>query len=213
MQTAIRIADDLASVGLIPFVPNLYFSWEAQYPRDDQEFWMGQCLQWVSACDCVLRIPGESAGADREVMFASDNGIPVYHRLDELLVATRDGVVGKAGGQPFLREFQAEVSAWLDKQPFGNPPIAHHSLLGVGEEVGELMHAHLKAEQGIRLTPEAARDKKADAIGDIMVYLCGYCRAEGLDMHNAYLRAWSEVKERDWSANPINGTVPDDSAA
>jgi hypothetical protein len=35
-------------------------------------------------CDAVLRLPGESKGADQDVKIAQELGIPVYHALDEV---------------------------------------------------------------------------------------------------------------------------------
>jgi hypothetical protein len=35
-------------------------------------------------CDAVLRLPGDSTGADNDVRIAHDRGIPVYHSIDEL---------------------------------------------------------------------------------------------------------------------------------
>jgi len=35
-------------------------------------------------CDAVLRLPGESRGADQDVAIAEGRGIPVYHRLAEV---------------------------------------------------------------------------------------------------------------------------------
>lgn len=35
-------------------------------------------------CDAVLRLPGESRGADQDVAIAQARGIPVYHSLDEI---------------------------------------------------------------------------------------------------------------------------------
>lgn len=35
-------------------------------------------------CDAVLRLPGESRGADQDVEIARRRGIPVYHSLDEV---------------------------------------------------------------------------------------------------------------------------------
>lgn len=34
--------------------------------------------------DAVLRLPGESAGADQDVEIARERGIPVYHALEEV---------------------------------------------------------------------------------------------------------------------------------
>jgi hypothetical protein len=35
-------------------------------------------------CDAVLRLPGESRGADQDVAIAQSRGIPVYDSLDEV---------------------------------------------------------------------------------------------------------------------------------
>lgn len=38
-------------------------------------------------CDAVLRLPGESAGADKDVAIAHERGLPVYRSLDEIPAA------------------------------------------------------------------------------------------------------------------------------
>jgi len=35
-------------------------------------------------CDAVLRLPGDSAGADKDVEIALERGLPVYRSLDEI---------------------------------------------------------------------------------------------------------------------------------
>jgi hypothetical protein len=35
-------------------------------------------------CDAVLRLPGESTGADQDVAIAEARGLPVYHRLEDV---------------------------------------------------------------------------------------------------------------------------------
>jgi hypothetical protein len=35
-------------------------------------------------CDAVLRLPGESTGADQDVAIARQRGLPVYHRLADV---------------------------------------------------------------------------------------------------------------------------------
>ena len=35
-------------------------------------------------CDAVLRLPGESTGADNDVRIARERGLPVYHSIDEV---------------------------------------------------------------------------------------------------------------------------------
>jgi len=46
--------------------------------------WIKMHLEWVSVCDCVLRLPGKSTGADGEVEHAVKNKIPVFNSIEEL---------------------------------------------------------------------------------------------------------------------------------
>jgi len=93
---------------------------------------------------------------------------------------------------------------WVDHNFPGQP--SWQPLLGIGEEVGELMHAHLKAEQGIRgVMRVSASALKEDALGDIFIYMMSYANAEGLNLESCILKAWSQVRERDWIAYPETG--------
>ena len=38
----------------------------------------------LAHCDAVLRLPGESTGADRDVEIARERGLPVYDRLEDI---------------------------------------------------------------------------------------------------------------------------------
>lgn len=38
----------------------------------------------LSRCDAVLRLPGESTGADQDVAIARERGLPVYHHIQEV---------------------------------------------------------------------------------------------------------------------------------
>lgn len=49
--------------------------------------WMGMDLPLVEVCDALLRLPGESKGADNEVAHARLHNIPVFHDLDSLVAA------------------------------------------------------------------------------------------------------------------------------
>jgi len=48
----------------------------------DHATWLEQDLPWVAASDMVLRLPGESKGADMETEFARERGIPVLSPSD-----------------------------------------------------------------------------------------------------------------------------------
>ena len=40
----------------------------------------------LAHCDAVLRLPGESRGADQDVAIARQRGLPVYYRLEDIPV-------------------------------------------------------------------------------------------------------------------------------
>jgi hypothetical protein len=50
-----------------------------------QEDWYGMDLPIVERCDCVLRLPGESTGADTETAHAAKHNVPVFHSVGALL--------------------------------------------------------------------------------------------------------------------------------
>lgn len=104
-----------------------------------------------------------------------------------------------------LRAFQAAHKLWLQRNFPGQTP--HQALLGMVEEVGELAHAHLKAEQGIR-TNENLEAQVMDAIGDIFIYAASYCNTNNLDLASCLEDAWEEVKDRDWRTYPETGRPP-----
>ncbi len=83
INTAISIADILAEDGFIPYIPILTHFWHLVSPHP-WEFWVEYDAQLLPMFDCVLRIPGESAGADREVAQAIELGIPVFYTISDL---------------------------------------------------------------------------------------------------------------------------------
>ena len=102
-----------------------------------------------------------------------------------------------------LDKIQQEHKEWAQKN-FPDAP-AWHSLLGIGEEVGELMHAFLKQEQGIRGTHQEHEDAKKDAIGDIIIYMLHFCNYHNWSLLDIIDETWEEVKQRDWTKNKENG--------
>ena len=41
-------------------------------------------VRLLQHCDAVLRLPGESRGADQDVAIAQQRGLPVYHQLADI---------------------------------------------------------------------------------------------------------------------------------
>jgi len=102
-----------------------------------------------------------------------------------------------------LNELQRHVKQWTDYNFPDSKP--HHPLLGIGEEAGELMHAHLKAEQGIRGDVAKHKAQAEDAIGDLLIYLADYCNRMGYDLEQCLTETWSRVRQRDWKKNTETG--------
>lgn len=75
------------------------------------------------------------------------------------------------------------------------------------KSTGSLDHAHLKGEQGIRHSPEEILKMKADAVGDIVIYLADYCAQNGLDLGECVQTTWDQVKQREWTKNRETGNV------
>ncbi len=82
------IADQLAGLGFLPYPPlyALFWNFLSPHPKD---FWIRFDLEWILRCDALLRLPGESKGADNEVAYAKEHGIPVYYSIEELLDAQK----------------------------------------------------------------------------------------------------------------------------
>lgn len=70
--------DVMVDEGLvIPIAPHLTLLWHLVSPRP-LDFWYAYDLATLARCDAVLRLAGESSGADHEVVFARSRGIPVF---------------------------------------------------------------------------------------------------------------------------------------
>lgn len=81
---ALKIAQDLACKDFIPFVPHLYHFWKIVIPNSE-EFFLELDMRWLESCDALLRIPGESFGADREIERARQLEIPVLFSVSSVI--------------------------------------------------------------------------------------------------------------------------------
>jgi len=84
VRNAYEAATRLADAGVAPFVPHHTHFWHLLFPRAYED-WLKLDLAFLPCCDAVLRLPGESPGADTEVRKARALGIPVFENLDLLL--------------------------------------------------------------------------------------------------------------------------------
>ena len=83
VRRALEAADMLLKFGYIPFVPHLFHQWHGLSPKTYKQ-WAEMGKIFLERCDSVLRLPGESPGADEEVELALSLGKPVYYGLDDI---------------------------------------------------------------------------------------------------------------------------------
>lgn len=83
---AIHVGQVLLERGYAPMVPHLSHYWHEQLPNP-YDAWLELDVAWVLVADAVLRMPGESSGADEEVALARAHGIPVFETWQELVAA------------------------------------------------------------------------------------------------------------------------------
>lgn len=91
VRSAIEAADAIMDSGHWPYVPHLAHFWHQQCPRDFED-WLSLDFHWLGLCSALVRLPGESSGADREVRFAQANNIPVFFGLESFLKSARNGI-------------------------------------------------------------------------------------------------------------------------
>jgi hypothetical protein len=83
VKVQLDVADQLMTLGFSPYVPLLTHFQHIAHPRPYAD-WCRQDDAWIPCCDYLLRLPGESKGADREVELAASLGIPVFTSIDEI---------------------------------------------------------------------------------------------------------------------------------
>lgn len=84
---------ELIAEGFAPLVPQLTCFMGGDTPSIvvsgtsncgvDHSVWLDVDLPWVGIADLVLRLPGESKGADMEVAHAIKMGVPVVYSVQE----------------------------------------------------------------------------------------------------------------------------------
>ena len=76
-RAAYIAAAELMAAGHEPFVPHLSFPIHMLAPQE-YERWMQWDFAWLAQCEAILRLDGESPGADREVAEAERLGLALY---------------------------------------------------------------------------------------------------------------------------------------
>lgn len=98
-----------------------------------------------------------------------------------------------------LRQYQDAVAAWQRQRfPEESQDDCIPPLLGLMEELGELARAVLKQRQNIRMTREEWEAKGQDAVGDILIFLLGFCNRRGWNLEEILRQTWAEVRKREY---------------
>lgn len=84
-RRAIETGMELWATGqVVPLIPHLSLLSNFVHPMPETD-WYAFDLDLLEHCDAVLRIPGESKGADREVERARELGLPVFETVDAVV--------------------------------------------------------------------------------------------------------------------------------
>lgn len=92
---AIKFAAALCDLDYIhhPFVPHLTLLWHMVTPRP-LEYWYEFDMHMLSVCETIVRLPGESTGADAEMEQAERWGIKEVSFYDMPWIARREWTGG-----------------------------------------------------------------------------------------------------------------------
>lgn len=115
VKNQLDIADKLMNNGFAPFVPLFSHFQHMAHPRHYTD-WIKLDLEWIESCDCVLRLEGESTGADGEVEYAKKLGIPVFFATIE----TIDSVINNEIKYYFTKYFPLSESTKIKNKNNNN---------------------------------------------------------------------------------------------
>ena len=112
LHNGIKVGDELLKIGVHPFIPHLYdftkivtgvdHPWETMLTMDEN---------WITACDLLVALPGQSKGKEREIAFAQARHIPVV-RLDDNSIYDPWDVHLNYGLRDFLNDWNSELEKW-----------------------------------------------------------------------------------------------------
>lgn len=86
-------ANILIDKGFAPYAPLWSHYLHLRNPKDYYT-WLKLDMEWLRQCDFLLRLPGESSGADAEEKEATRLGIPICYDIDALCKLTE--IMGNA---------------------------------------------------------------------------------------------------------------------
>ena len=73
-----------ATLGQMAYNPLLSHFQHLVIPHNDVGYWYAKDIDWLKMCDGILRLEGESHGADEEVRVARELGMTVFYSVFEI---------------------------------------------------------------------------------------------------------------------------------
>ena len=135
VHRAIEACCELVQAGYAPFCPHLTY-----YVDNCDELGYGNWLEvdeaWVVVADAVLRLSGESQGADRECKLAIGMGIPVFYSIEAM-----------QSGDP---DIMSVYKTSKPKNGINDAPLKWNPALGdprFHRLIDELLRLHIKKAQ------------------------------------------------------------------
>ena len=96
VSVAMEAGINIMREGGTPYIPHLDFTMAVAHPHITREEYLAWDFAIIERCDALLRLPGESDGADREVAHAEAHGVTVFHDKGELGGWLKERTYGRA---------------------------------------------------------------------------------------------------------------------
>ena len=84
VRRQLEVANELMDIECCPIVPLFTHFQHMMFPRPYED-WMAIDMEKIKGCDYLMRLEGESSGADREVEFAKSLGIRVVRSVQDII--------------------------------------------------------------------------------------------------------------------------------
>jgi hypothetical protein len=83
VRAAMEAGNKILELGHTPIVAVLTHFWHIVFPKPYDE-WLRIDKEMLKVCNAVLRLPGESKGADQEEALALMLNIPIYYNIEDI---------------------------------------------------------------------------------------------------------------------------------
>jgi hypothetical protein len=80
VANAVSAGNSLLAHNIIPFIPHFSFIWHLLHEHSYDQ-WLEYDFAWLDKCDALLRLPGESPGAEKEIQKAISKGLYVGYSI------------------------------------------------------------------------------------------------------------------------------------